>query len=103
MDDKDKLLESLVELRIVRWTYVRIRRGKSLFFLLKKCLDLLQTFFIFGNVKIFLDDSNKHIEDNHCDQVNTEVQSLKLYNLQLAKMNQRMQKEAPIHAMPLDS
>jgi hypothetical protein len=31
---------------------------------LKESLDLLQAFLIFGNIKVLLDDSNKHVEHN---------------------------------------
>ena len=40
------------------------RRSQTVLLLLEECLDLLQTFFIFRDIKIFLDDSNKHVQNN---------------------------------------
>lgn len=39
-------------------------RSQTVLFLLEECLYLLQTLFIFRDIKIFLDDSNKHVQNN---------------------------------------
>jgi hypothetical protein len=44
--------------------YSRIIGVEPLFFLMEEGLDLLKAFLVFGNIEIFLNDSNKHVQDN---------------------------------------
>lgn len=80
--------------------HLPIGRVETLFFLVEKSFDLLQALLVFRDIEILLDDGNKHIEHDHYNTVSERNLCPGNSTLQFAKMNQRIQNEAPIHERP---
>ena len=84
----------------IRWKISPVVRSDTLLFLLEERFDLLESFLVLRDVKVFLDDSNEHVQNDDCEtgQFGTQILRLRCHP-QLAKMNHNMQNAAPIHAV----